>query len=169
MSPMSPMSPMCAGARCGPSDELEDFATEDTLPSRICLHWLTIGLYLPILSIMRRKPGVILPLEASILGTAVELARGGVEEFHGFELAKRLRDDEGRRNLTAHGTLYKALTRMEKAGLLSSTWEDPELGTAEGRPRRRLYSITTAGRVAYVEVERDAATRGQVDPGWSPS
>ena len=118
---------------------------------------------------MRRKPGVILPLEASILGTAVELARGGVEEFHGFELAKRLRDDEGRRNLTAHGTLYKALTRMEKAGLLSSTWEDPELGTAEGRPRRRLYSITTAGRVAYVEVERDAATRGQVDPGWSPS
>ena len=118
---------------------------------------------------MRRKPGVILPLEASILGTAVELARAGVEEFHGFELAKRLRDDEGRRNLTAHGTLYKALTRMEKAGLLSSTWEDPDLASAEGRPRRRLYTITTEGRVAYAQVERDAATLGEVEPGWSPS
>lgn len=128
-----------------------------------------MGLYLPILSGMRRKSGVILPLEASILGTAIELARAGVEEFHGFELAKRLRDDEGRRNLTAHGTLYKALARMEKAGLLSSTWEDPELGAAEGRPRRRLYSITTEGRVALTRVERDAATLSKADPGWSAS
>ena len=118
---------------------------------------------------MRRRAGVILPLEASILGTAVELARGGVDEFHGFELAKRLRDDEGRRNLTAHGTLYKALTRMEKAGLLASVWEDPDLATAEGRPRRRLYSITTEGRVALVQVEREAEALGEVDPGWSSS
>lgn len=117
---------------------------------------------------MRRKPGVILPLEASILGTAVDLAKSGVEEFHGFELAKRLRDDEGRRNLTAHGTLYKALTRMEKAGLLSSVWEDADLATAEGRPRRRLYSITPAGRVALAQVEREVETLG-VDPRWSPS
>ena len=81
---------------------------------------------------MRRKPGVILPLEASILATAVELARRGVGEFHGFELAKTLRDGEGRRNLTAHGTLYKALTRMEKAGFLASVWEDPDSGDRRG-------------------------------------
>ena len=118
---------------------------------------------------MRRKPGVILPLEASILGTAVDLARGGVEEFHGFELAKRLREAEGRRNLTAHGTLYKALTSMEKAGLLSSVWEDADEATGEGRPRRRLYSITTSGRSALLRVERDAEALGSFDPGWSPS
>jgi PadR family transcriptional regulator PadR len=118
---------------------------------------------------MRRKPGVVLPLEASILGAGIELAKAGVNDFHGFELAKRLRDDEGRRNLTAHGTLYKALTRMEKAELLSSTWEDPDLASAEGRPRRRLYSITNAGRIAYAQVERDAVAVGEVDPGWSPS
>jgi PadR family transcriptional regulator PadR len=118
---------------------------------------------------MRRKAGVVLPLEASILGTAVELSRGGVEEFHGFELAKRLRDDEGRRNLTAHGTLYKALTRMENAGLLSSVWEDADHATGEGRPRRRLYSITMSGRSALIQVERDAEALGRLDPGLSPS
>jgi PadR family transcriptional regulator PadR len=118
---------------------------------------------------MRRKAGVILPLEASILGTAVELSRGGVEEFHGFELAKRLRDDEGRRNLTAHGTLYKALTRMEKAGLLSSVWEDADQATGEGRPRRRLYSITMSGRAALIHVESEAEALGGFDPGLSPS
>lgn len=118
---------------------------------------------------MRRKPGAILPLEVSILGTAVELARAGVEDFHGFELAKRLRDDEGRHKLTAHGTLYKALTRMEKAGLLTSTWEDPDLATSEGRPRRRLYSITANGRLALARIEREAQAPGEVDPRWSPS
>ena len=112
---------------------------------------------------------MILPLEASILGRAVELSRGGVDEFHGFELAKRLRDDEGRHNLTAHGTLYKALTRMEKAGLLSSVWEDADQATGEGRPRRRLYSITTSGRSALIQVQSDAEALGSFDPGWSPS
>lgn len=130
---------------------------------------LTIGRYLPILLDMRRKAGAVLPIEAAILDAAVELARDGVEEFHGFELAKRLRDDEGRRKLTAHGTLYKALNRMETARLLVSTWEDPELAASEGRPRRRLYSITAAGRTALARVETEANAFRAVDPGWSPS
>ena len=73
---------------------------------------------------MRRKAGAVLPLEAEILTVAIELARDGGGEFHGFELAKLLRDRDGSRALTAHGTLYKALTRMEKAGWLTSEWED---------------------------------------------
>ena len=118
---------------------------------------------------MRRKAGAILPLETSILATAVELAKAGSSDFHGFELAKRLRDDEGQRKLTAHGTLYKALTRMEKAGLLSSVWEDPDEATDNGRPRRRLYSITSEGRAALVRVESEARAMGRLDLGWSPS
>jgi DNA-binding PadR family transcriptional regulator len=118
---------------------------------------------------MRRKPGVILPLEAAILATAVDLAGVGVGEFHGFELAKRLRDGEGQRKLTAHGTLYKALSRMEKAGFLSSTWEDPDQAARDGRPRRRLYSVTSEGRVALSKVEEEARAAGGLDPGWSPS
>jgi len=58
---------------------------------------------------------------------------------------------------------------MEKAGLLASVWEDPDVAATEGRPRRRLYSITTEGRVALAQVEREAEALGDVDPGWSPS
>ena len=50
------------------------------------------------------------------------------------------------RALTAHGTLYKALGRLEEFGLLGSRWED---AAPEGRPRRRLYELTGQGvRVA---------------------
>ncbi len=116
---------------------------------------------------MRRKPGAILPLEASILETVIGLSRAGVEQFHGFQLAKQLRSDEGQRALTAHGTLYKALTRMEKAGLLDSVWEDPDIAVEEGRPRRRLYSVTSKGRVALAEVKAEMAGLSKLDPGLS--
>jgi DNA-binding PadR family transcriptional regulator len=118
---------------------------------------------------MRRKPGAVLPLEAAILAAAVQLSTAGETRFHGFLLAKHLRDAEGAKLLTAHGTLYKALGRMEKAGLLASAWEDPDAAAEEGRPRRRLYEITAAGRAALAGVAgRDAGVVG-LDPGWNPS
>jgi DNA-binding PadR family transcriptional regulator len=49
------------------------------------------------------------------------------------------------------GTLYPLLLRLEKAGLLTSRWE-PERPQELGRPRRRLYRLTSAG----VEVAREA-------------
>lgn len=115
---------------------------------------------------MRRKPGTILPLEASVLSVAVELKRSGSGSFHGFEMAKHLQHLNEDRRLTAHGTLYKALSRMEKAGLLESEWEDPQRAADEGRPRRRLYQITGAGAAALarVEAERSAHSR-RADPG----
>jgi PadR family transcriptional regulator len=120
---------------------------------------------------MRRKQGAVLPLEAAILSVAVELARSGTNQFHGFVLAKHLRDAEGAATLTAHGTLYKALGRMEKAGLLTSRWEDPDLAVGEGRPRRRLYEITASGRSTLMRIDasRTAAADPPLDPGWSPS
>jgi PadR family transcriptional regulator, regulatory protein PadR len=91
----------------------------------------------------RRKPGTLLPLELDILGMALRLRDEGDEVIHGFGLAQTLRDRSGSRALTAHGTLYKALGRLEERGLLSSHWEDP--AAAEGRPRRRLYALTADG------------------------
>jgi PadR family transcriptional regulator, regulatory protein PadR len=88
----------------------------------------------------RRKPGTLLPLEAEILAAA--LALDGAS-FHGFGLARTLRERRGSRSLTAHGTLYKALGRLEELGLLASRWEAAE--AAEGRPRRRLYELTGEG------------------------
>jgi DNA-binding PadR family transcriptional regulator len=117
---------------------------------------------------MRRKPGAVLPLEVAILSAAVEFAAASTR-FHGFLLAKHLRDADGARLLTAHGTLYKALSRMEKAGWLISDWEDPSAGEEEGRPRRRLYEVTTAGRAALVGATQPAATAPRAGPGWSPA
>jgi PadR family transcriptional regulator, regulatory protein PadR len=95
----------------------------------------------------RRKPGTLLPLETEILGAALSMRRSGEATFHGFGLAHMMREQAGSRALTGHGTLYKALGRLEEGGLLTSRWEDT--AAAEGRPRRRLYELTGQGiRVA---------------------
>lgn len=106
---------------------------------------------------VRRKPGALLPLELDILGVAVAAQRGGSPQFHGFQLAKVLADgDGGARSLTSHGTLYKALGRLEDRGLLVSEWEDPAVAADEGRPRRRLYEVTGAGAHAFTAWQREA-------------
>jgi len=100
---------------------------------------------------MRRKRGQLLDLEAQILAVAVEALAGDPPEVHGFALAKRLADREDSQRLTSHGTLYKALARLEDAGLLSSRWEGHEVAEDAGRPRRRLYRVTGAGQTALVD------------------
>jgi PadR family transcriptional regulator PadR len=91
----------------------------------------------------RRKPGTLLPLELEILDAALSMLRSDQGTFHGFGLAHTMREQSGSRALTGHGTLYKALSRLEELGLLSSRWEDA--AAAEGRPRRRLYELTRQG------------------------
>ena len=105
---------------------------------------------------MRRKQGTLVPLEIATLEVGLGLRDGGTDEFHGFLLAKHMGDAEGARRLTAHGTLYRSLARLEKAGLLSSRWEDPQIAAAEGRPLRRLYRVTVEGEDALATA-RDAA------------
>ena len=102
----------------------------------------------------RRKPGTLLPLETEILEAALSMLRRGQGNFHGFALAQRLRAETGSRSLTAHGTLYKALGRLEQFGLLTSQWED---GAAEGRPRRRLYELSGQGAKVAEQALADKA------------
>jgi len=119
---------------------------------------------------MRRKPGRLLDLEAQILAVTVDqLVAGETPEIHGFALAKRLADREDSKKLTAHGTLYKALARLEDAGLLSSRWEDHEPAEEAGRPRRRLYRVTSAGQAASAvhgeaSVERSSVLNNSIEP-----
>ena len=98
---------------------------------------------------MRRKKGALIPLELSIIAACLDLIAGGTEEAHGFLIAKQIGDQSSARMLTSHGTLYKALDRMEKTGLLKSHWEDPILAASESRPRRRLYRVTAQGETAF--------------------
>ena len=116
---------------------------------------------------MRRKTCAILPIEESILTLAVELNGSGDGEFHGFAMAKQLTESGDARKLIAHGTLYKALSRMEKAGLLESRWEDPQRAADEGRPLRRLYRISGAGEVALSRLEAARRATRRPDPGFA--
>src|SRR5580765_4776014 len=43
------------------------------------------------------------------------------------------------------GTVYPALTRLERDGLLTSDWEDVRIARADKRPPRRYYRVTAAG------------------------
>lgn len=46
------------------------------------------------------------------------------------------------------GTVYPALRRLERDGLVTSHWEAEEEAVAEQRPARRYYVLTRAGREA---------------------
>jgi DNA-binding PadR family transcriptional regulator len=86
-------------------------------------------------------------------------------------IAKELKDREDAKLLTAHGTLYKALDRLQKAGHLESEWEDPLVAAQEGRPRRRLYRVTAAGEAALVKSREPAPEQAsaQQRPGMASS
>ena len=104
---------------------------------------------------MRRREGELVPLEVSILEAAVDLRRRGTPEAHGYLLAQEMRDTHHARRLTAYGTLYKALERLERAGYLESRWEDPHAAAEGGRPRRRFYRVTLVGEGAFAEATTD--------------
>jgi DNA-binding PadR family transcriptional regulator len=104
---------------------------------------------------VRRKPGTLLPLEVAICAAGADLRGHGIDEFHGYEIAKTIGDAADVRLLTAYGTLYRALARLEKMGLLTSRWEDPAIPARENRPGRRLYTLTALGEAA-LEAARSA-------------
>jgi len=52
--------------------------------------------------------------------------------------------DVHQRSAIASGTLYPILMRLEAAGWFTSQWESIDPSSA-GRPRRRLYRLTSTG------------------------
>src|SRR6476660_4634591 len=76
---------------------------------------------------------------------------------HGYRVIERLRErSEGTPDLT-EGTVYPALHRLERSGLLESHWSDVT------PRRRRVYAVTQAGRGAQAARARDwAAFAGAV-------
>ena len=109
---------------------------------------------------VRRRAGELLRIEVSILSAGLEWQRGESGPFHGFAIARLIQEQQEARRLTAHGTLYKALARMERDGLLASSWEDPNRAAREGRPRRRLYEVTGVGEVALARARRSNESHG---------
>jgi DNA-binding PadR family transcriptional regulator len=56
---------------------------------------------------------------------------------HGFDII----DETG----LPGGTVYPALSRLERDGFVTSTWEPVGVARAEGRPSRRYYTVTDGG------------------------
>jgi PadR family transcriptional regulator PadR len=74
------------------------------------------------------------------------------EPLHGYGIVQELRDRSSGAFDLAEGTVYPALYRLERAGLLESAWS-----TKTAR-RRRLYRLTRRGRNALAE-EREQFSR----------
>src|SRR5438874_13741481 len=68
---------------------------------------------------------------------------------HGYALIEELRRRSGGAFDLPEGTVYPALHRLERAGLLASRW------ASDAPRRRRVYALTGDGRAALAEQERD--------------
>jgi PadR family transcriptional regulator PadR len=71
------------------------------------------------------------------------------EPLHGYAIITAVRLRSGGALELRTGTIYPALNRLERLGLVRSVW------TAEGGRRRRSYEITEAGRRSLAD-ERSA-------------
>lgn len=69
---------------------------------------------------------------------------------YGFEIIKELRRRSGGYYDLAEGTLYPALHRLQKQGLLAS-----ERVMQEDRPPRKYYTLTAEGRRALVNARQE--------------
>jgi PadR family transcriptional regulator, regulatory protein PadR len=66
---------------------------------------------------------------------------------NGFEYGFDIIDSTG----LPSGTVYPALSRLERDGYVRSAWEDESHAHREGRPARRYYRITAPGTRALNE------------------
>lgn len=71
----------------------------------------------------------------------VVLAALADRTMHGYQIALEVAERSDGLFVLQHGTLYPVLHRLEKAKLVRSEWSE-----GEGERRRRLYSLTGAGR-----------------------
>ncbi len=64
-----------------------------------------------------------------------------LEPMHGWGITERIEQWSEEVLCVGQGTLYPALYRLERQGLISSAW-----GTTENNRRARYYKLTAAGR-----------------------
>ncbi len=93
---------------------------------------------------------------------SADLVKGNVELLvlsvleagpaHGYAIIEQLRARSAGVFDLPEGTVYPALHRLELAGLLTSGWD-----SAAGR-RRRVYELSSAGRLALAERRREWQT-----------
>lgn len=94
-------------------------------------------------------------MRADILKGHLDLMLLAVVEdgpFHGYAVIEELRQRTDGAIDLPEGTIYPALHRLERAGLLASSWSE-----VNGR-RRRSYTLTSGGKKAAHEKRREWTT-----------
>jgi transcriptional regulator len=66
--------------------------------------------------------------------------------MHGWGITERLLEGSGQVLQVGQGSLYPALYRLERQGLITSTWR-----LTDNNRRGRYYSLTAAGRKELAE------------------
>jgi transcriptional regulator len=69
---------------------------------------------------------------------------------HGYAIIEALRLRSGGTFDLPEGTVYPALHRLEREGLLKSGWSEET-----GARRRRVYDLTETGRTAFAEQQAE--------------
>jgi DNA-binding PadR family transcriptional regulator len=95
-------------------------------------------------------------LELAVLGLLVEAP------VHGYELRKQLSMRLGGLRVISYGSLYPALRRLTRAGLIVEE-------TAEGawsRRGRRVYRVTAEGKERFAELLADSGPQAVDDDGF---
>jgi PadR family transcriptional regulator, regulatory protein PadR len=70
--------------------------------------------------------------------------------LHGFGIGQRIEQMSGRVFKVTLGSLYPALQRLEKEGLIEAEWR-----ASENNRRARYYAITARGRKRLAVEEKD--------------
>ena len=69
---------------------------------------------------------------------------------HGYGVLLRIQEISGQRLEIQQGSLYPALYRLERQGLIESEW-----GESENKRKARFYRLTAAGRRRLQQETRD--------------
>ena len=72
-----------------------------------------------------------------------------LEPMHGWGITERLEQGSRRALQIGQGSLYPALYRLERQGLITSTW-----GVTENNRQARYYELTPAGRRRLAQEQR---------------
>jgi len=105
------------------------------------------------------------PVRGHLDGLLLAALEGG--PLHGYAIITAVQQRSAGALELRTGTVYPALNRLERTGLLRSTWE------SVGERRRRCYELTDAGRRTLAD-ERTAwreftsAIGSVLDPGRAP-
>ena len=99
---------------------------------------------------MPAEPRMTLQTQAVLAVLLEDISAGS----YGLEISKQAK--------LPSGTIYPILARLQRAGWVTSAWEDID-PAKEGRPARRIYRLTSSGaeraRQAQVETMRRIAPR----------